>query len=288
MIINGTCRKQQITAKNSKKTVLPRLWNLLATNEKQQKTAKNAKLCQQFPACTIRRVPLCSRVFAVRIFRISLRFLRIRAADLLRPLFAVVEERHSAFSVFSPWGVPNCKMWRIRPTGLILTGFSVQGRLRVQSQVRRQSTIPASIACLLCAYLAGVPDRIALGSATMVSSPLLLSTVNPMHEGLFCVWSALFGFGFAHPRAQGAGVDPCLLKNIVFVECKFARAQHTHTHTHTPARTPYGGSVIMQSIHPPGGFLQGKAATSHSTTLGGGSFILYEVGVDVLPPAAFK
>ena len=35
--------------------------------------------------------------------------------------------------------------------------------------------------------------------------------VNPVHEG-FCVWSALF---FGRPRAQGVGVDPCLLRSKV-------------------------------------------------------------------------
>ena len=52
-------------------------------------------------------------------------------------------------------------------------------------------------------------------SKTMVSdhglNPLP-STVNPMHEGLLCL-ELLFSdlVGSCRPRAQGVGVDPCLL-----------------------------------------------------------------------------
>ena len=54
-------KKKRKTAKKVRKTALPKLWNFPATSEKQQKKQrKTAKSCQQFSACTIRRVPLSS------------------------------------------------------------------------------------------------------------------------------------------------------------------------------------------------------------------------------------
>ena len=65
--------------------------------------------------------------FAVSIFRIFHSFRAFMRQTFLRPLFLLVErEKIRIFRVFAR-SDPNCKMRKIRPTGLTLTGIRCNG-----------------------------------------------------------------------------------------------------------------------------------------------------------------
>ena len=80
------------------------------------------------------------RVFAVRIFRIFFRVFRAFGPQtFLKPLFLQGGETIRIFRIFASGG-PNCKIRKIRQTGLILTGFRWKGQGWFQSYIQCNMT----------------------------------------------------------------------------------------------------------------------------------------------------